>query len=40
MGATTAPTDSWDACVCTIEKANSLLNRAADEGALESIGVN
>lgn len=29
---------SWDAAVCTIEKANSLLNRAIDNGTFLEIG--
>ncbi|EFO24873.1 hypothetical protein LOAG_03612 [Loa loa] len=39
MGSQTSPFQAWDASICTIEKANSLLNRMIDEKTIFDIGV-
>lgn len=37
MGPNSAPLTAWDTAICTIEKANSLINKSIDEDALERI---
>ncbi|VDN57945.1 unnamed protein product [Dracunculus medinensis] len=39
MGPNSAPLTAWDTAICTIEKANSLINKSIDEDALERISV-
>ncbi|MCP9263449.1 Chromosome-associated kinesin KIF4 [Dirofilaria immitis] len=39
MGSHSSPFQAWDASVCTIEKANSLLNRMIDDKTIFHIGV-